>query len=71
MGTTYLFLVSVDGLGRILSFLGVFRKMQKMRRVMFLRPGDTDQSWTKGRPTGKRRLILELIPEKLDEVPNI
>jgi hypothetical protein len=71
MGTTYLFLVSVDGLGGILSFLGVFRKMQKMRRVMFLRPGDTNQSWTKGRPTGKRRLILELIPEKLDEGPNI
>jgi hypothetical protein len=45
--------------------------MQKMRRVMSLWPGDTDQSWTKGRPTGKRRLILELIPEKLDEVPNI
>ena len=44
MGTTYLFLVSVDGLGGILSFLGVFRKMQKMRRVMSLWPGDTDQS---------------------------
>ena len=71
MGTTYLFWVSVDGLGGILSFLGVFRKLQKMRRMMFHRPVDTDLSWTKGRPTGKRRLILELIPEKLDEVPNI
>jgi hypothetical protein len=63
-------LVSVNGLGGILSFLGVFRKMQKMRRVMSFRPGDAYQSSTKGRPTWKRRLILELIPEKLDEVPN-
>jgi hypothetical protein len=63
-------LVSVDGLGGILRFLGVFRKMQEMPRVMSLWPGDTDQSSTKGRPMWKRRLILELIPEKLDEVPN-
>lgn len=69
LGTVDLVVVSVDGLAGILSFLGVFRKMQKMRRGMSLWPGDADQSSTNGRPTWKRRLILELIPEKLDEVP--
>jgi hypothetical protein len=63
-------LVSVDWLDCILRILRVFRKIGEVLRVAIQFGIDSSDSSTKGRPTRKRGLILELIREKLDEVSN-